>query len=170
MGPTTMLSAPVDTLGRPLAEWWPRFVAFAIDSVIILVPKLILAAIALPRAHGSAFAADKVTLDVTLLALAWVVIDVLYFGFLNGGASGQTLGQRSLGIAVRDQGREGPIGFQRAALRTLVLNPTVLVTWIPVFWVLVGVYSFVAGLSPLWDQQHQGFHDKLEKTVVVKVR
>lgn len=170
LGPSG-LAGPIDSLGRPLSGWWRRFFAFAIDSIIILVPKVVLGAIALPSSNGSTvFSTGRVYLDVMLLALAWAVIDIVYFGYLNGGDSGQTVGQRWLGIAVRDEASGGPIGFQRAAVRILILNPSVLVSWIPVFGFLAYLFAIVAGLSPLWDQRKQGFHDKVERTVVIKVR
>jgi uncharacterized RDD family membrane protein YckC len=75
-----------------------------------------------------------------------------------------------LGIAVRDESTGGAIGPQRAGLRILVLDPGLLVSWIPVIGLIAGLYTVVAALSPLWDDRRQGFHDKVAKTDVIKVR
>ena len=75
-----------------------------------------------------------------------------------------------LGIAVRDEATGGAIGPQRAAVRILVLEPGAILSWIPVLGLLAGLYSIVAGLSPLWDSRKQGFHDKAAHTFVIKVR
>ncbi len=76
----------------------------------------------------------------------------------------------ALGIAVRDEVNGGAIGPPRAALRILVLYPGVAVGWIPIIGVLAGLWTLVAGLSPLWDSRRQGFHDKVAHTDVIKVR
>jgi uncharacterized RDD family membrane protein YckC len=51
-----------------------------------------------------------------------------------------------------------------------VLDPGLLVSWIPVIGLIAGLYTVVAALSPLWDDRRQGFHDKVAKTDVIKVR
>ena len=100
----------------------------------------------------------------------FTVVDIAYFAYLNGSANGQTLGQMVFGIAVRDQMSGGAIGPQRAALRILVLEPGFILSWIPVLGTIAGLYTIVAGLSPLWDSRKQGFHDKAAHTVVIKAR
>jgi hypothetical protein len=75
-----------------------------------------------------------------------------------------------LGIAVRDSASGDAIGPQRAGLRILVLYPGLLLSWLPVIGAVLGVYTLVAALSPLWDRRRQGFHDKVAHTDVIKVR
>jgi uncharacterized RDD family membrane protein YckC len=107
---------------------------------------------------------------IIIIGLIFSVVDIVYFAVLNGGESGQTVGQMVFGIAVRDETSGGAIGSQRAALRILVLTPGLILDWIPVLGLLAGIYTIIAGLSPLWDSRKQGFHDKAAHTVVIRVR
>ncbi|MCL4445404.1 MAG: RDD family protein [Actinobacteria bacterium] len=179
MGPTSLH-------GQPLAEWWQRFLAILIDYVILLVPEMIIEAAIVGSAISSAFVAGNSSsnnfnflstgFDVTAIVAALViaVIDIGYFALLNGGAKGQTVGQMALGISVRDQATGGPIGPQRAALRIVVLLPNIVLTAIPVIGPILGsialLWVLIAALSPLWDSRREGFHDKVAKTDVIKVR
>lgn len=161
---------PTSASGQPLAEWWQRALAIVIDGVILTVPKLIIGAI-LVGAAATGFLAFTTFAGVAAIALTvvFVVIDIAYFALLNGNARGQTLGQILLHIAVRDATTGGPIGTQRAAVRIVVLLPTLVIGWIPLLADLALLYTIVAALSPLWDAQRRGFHDKLTNTDVVKV-
>jgi uncharacterized RDD family membrane protein YckC len=164
-------AGPVDRLGRPLADWWQRLVAIILDIIILAIPKSIVTAIAI-TSHGSRntyYAADW-RVSVIIVGIIFAAIDIAYFAILNGSEKGQTVGQMALGIAVRDEETGGAIGPQRAALRILVLDPGILLAWIPVVSFVAGVYTLVAGLSPLWDSRRQGFHDKVAHTDVIKVR
>jgi uncharacterized RDD family membrane protein YckC len=162
---------PTDSFGRPLAAWWQRLVAIILDGLILSVPKSILGAILVSssNAAGGAFSSHLVA-GVVVLGIIFALIDLAYFALLNGSEHGQTLGQMALGIAVRDEGSGGAIGPQRAGLRILVLYPVLLLGWLPVIGAILGIYTIVAALSPLWDRRRQGFHDKVTHTDVVKVR
>jgi uncharacterized RDD family membrane protein YckC len=161
---------PVDRLGRPLASWWQRLLGILIDVVILGVPKgIVTAAVVGTTARNGIFAVDW-AVDATIIGIVFAVIDLTYFGLLNGGDKGQTVGQMALGITVRDETTGGPIGPQRAGLRILVLYPGILVAWVPILGSLAGLYSIVAGLSPLWDRRRQGVHDKVAHTDVIRVR
>jgi uncharacterized RDD family membrane protein YckC len=122
------------------------------------------------HSNSSLVASRHLVAGVVIISLIFTVVDIVYFAYLNGSDRGQTLGQMMLGIAVRDDSSGGAIGPQRAALRILVLEPGFILSWIPVLGALAGLYTIVAGLSPLWDSRKQGFHDKAAHTVVVKVR
>jgi uncharacterized RDD family membrane protein YckC len=161
---------PVDRFGRPLAAWWQRLLGILIDFLILDIPKAVVtAAVVGSTARNGIFAVDW-GVDVAIIGIVFAVIDIAYFGLLNGGAKGQTVGQMALGITVRDEVTGGAIGSQRAGLRILVLFPGFLVGWIPILGSLAGLYSIVAGLSPLWDRRRQGFHDKAAHTDVIRVR
>ena len=51
-----------------------------------------------------------------------------------------------------------------------MLYPGIVLAWIPIIASLAGLYTIVAGLSPLWDRRRQGFHDKVAHTDVIRVR
>jgi uncharacterized RDD family membrane protein YckC len=165
------VAVPVDRFGRPLAAWWQRLVAIILDLLILGVPKSILTAIFVTTggAGGGVFSSSWRG-GVIVLGIIFALIDLAYFALLNGSEQGQTVGQMALGIAVRDQASGGAIDPQRAGLRILVLYPGIVLGWLPVVGGLLGIYTLVAALSPLWDRGRQGFHDKVAHTNVVKVR
>lgn len=122
----------------PRAGFWRRFGAALIDSIILGIPYIVLTRI-LDDALGSA------------LSLG---IDVAYFAYLEGGASGQTLGKRALGIRVIDFRTGGPIGYGRGAIRWVARILSALPLLLGYFWML-------------WDKEKQTWHDKLAGAVVV---
>jgi uncharacterized RDD family membrane protein YckC len=161
---------PVDRFGRPLAGWWQRFLGILIDLLILGVPKVVVTAAVVGSTADNGIFAVNWAVDAAIVGIVFAVIDLTYFGLLNGGEKGQTVGQMALGIAVRDEATGGAIGPQRAGLRILVLYPDILAGWVPILGSLAGLYSIVAGLSPLWDSRRQGFHDKVAHTDVIRVR
>jgi uncharacterized RDD family membrane protein YckC len=86
--------------------------------------------------------------------ILWIVIPLLYFGYMEGAPSGQTVGKRALNIRVVDFDTAGPIGVGRAMLRTLAR-------------ILSGLILYLGYLWMLWDPQQQTWHDKLVGTTVV---
>jgi uncharacterized RDD family membrane protein YckC len=112
----------------------------------------------------------RLGVGLVVIGIVFALIDLVYFALLNGSQRGQTVGQMALGIAVRDADTGGPIDPQRAGVRILVLIPGILLDWIPIIGAIAGIYTIVAGLSPLWDANRQGFHDKAARTQVIRVR
>jgi uncharacterized RDD family membrane protein YckC len=161
-------SGPVDNQGRPLSGWWLRFLAIFIDGLILGIPYYIILSATLAR--GTSVSTVHFVGSIVVLGLIFGVIDIAYFAFLTGSERGQTLGQMICGIAVRDEATGGAIGPQRGALRILVLEPGLVLMWFPVLNRIAGLYTIVAGLSPLWDSRRQGFHDKAAHTFVIRVR
>lgn len=160
---------PVDRFGRPLAEWWQRLVAFIIDSLILGIPRIVVISIVVGTS-GSTFFSTSLLAGVVATGIAFAAIGVAYFALLNGSERGQTVGQMALGIAVRDEVSGGSIGPSRGALRILVLDPGIATSWITLVGLLAGVWTIVAGLSPLWDDRRRGIHDKVAHTDVIKAR
>ncbi|MGA8723518.1 MAG: RDD family protein [Acidimicrobiales bacterium] len=158
---------PVDRFGRPLAGWWQRFGAIFIDGLILGIPKSVIAAAVV---GSSGTYTNKIGVGLVVVGIVFAIIDLVYFALLNGSQRGQTVGQMALGITVRDAETGGPIDPQRAGLRILVLIPGILLDWIPIIGVVAGIYTIIAGLSPLWDSNRQGFHDKSARTQVIRVR
>ena len=123
----------------PRAGFFQRFGAAFIDGVILVVVGLILRSRSGGRVAGSALS---------------ILIGVAYFGYLEGSASGQTLGKRALGIRVIDYRTGGPIGFGRGVLRYFARILSTLPCLLGYFWML-------------WDKERQTWHDKLISDVVV---
>jgi uncharacterized RDD family membrane protein YckC len=124
-----------------LASLPARLLAYALDAAIVSVP---LAIVVLSS-----------TLDPVVVILLSQSVYFLYFVIQwSRIGSGRTLGMRALGIrVVRADGRG--IGLGRGATRyaTLVLGQALL------------------GLGVLWalgDTRHQGWHDKVAGTLVVR--
>ena len=124
----------------PRASFGLRFVAWLIDIIIVgIVSQVITAILGLEVAGSSAIQ--------TLLALG-------YYGYLEGSASGQTVGKRAVSIRVIDFSTGGAIGPGRALLRAVCRYLSAIPCLLGYFWML-------------WDKEKQTWHDKLSNSVVV---
>jgi uncharacterized RDD family membrane protein YckC len=125
--------------GGPRAGWWRRFAAALIDGIVVGIVGTILS-----RALG---------ITGSLLAIA---LYIGYYGYLEGSASGQTVGKRGMGIRVYDLRGRGPIGFGRGVDRYFARILSAIPLFLGYFWML-------------WDSEKQTWHDKLVGSVVVPV-
>jgi uncharacterized RDD family membrane protein YckC len=123
----------------PRASFGRRLVAWIVDSLIVWVAIVILA-----RLLGT-------TGNVLGLALG-----LAYYTYFEGGATGQTLGKRALGIRVYDFRVGGPIGYGRGLLRYFGKILSAIPCFLGFFWML-------------WDREKQTWADKIATTVVVPV-
>jgi uncharacterized RDD family membrane protein YckC len=128
----------------PRANFGQRLVAFLIDVVVIVVVVGVVVGIA-------------VAIDETLGILAYIlgiVGSALYYAYLEGSPSGQTIGKKALGIRVVDFNTGGPLGFGRGLIRWVARIPSQFLCYLGYLWML-------------WDREKQTWHDKLATTVVV---
>jgi uncharacterized RDD family membrane protein YckC len=125
--------------GGPRAGFWRRFAAAVIDGIVVGIPAGILEA----ALHGIGY----------VLA---IVIGVGYYAWLEGSASGQTVGKRGMGIRVYDLRNGGSIGTGRAIGRYFARILSAIPIFLGYFWML-------------WDGERQTWHDKLVGSVVVPV-
>jgi uncharacterized RDD family membrane protein YckC len=79
-----------------------------------------------------------------------------YFVYMEGGASGQTIGKRVMGIRVMDQHTGDPIGYVRAFVRYIGR-------------IVSAVFIYIGYLWMLWDPEKQCWHDKFASDVVAPV-
>lgn len=130
-----------------------RTFAFAIDALVInvvawfvgVVVALGLSLLTIPDGVMTALAAVGAG-----IALLWTAA---YFVFFWSG-TGQTIGDRLLGITVRDAGALEALSLRRAALRVLALPLSAL--------------PLCAGfLMILFDRRRRALHDRLVHTVVI---
>jgi|SRR5579864_1957798 len=133
------MEAAAGAYGGPRAGFWRRFAAALIDGIIVGIVSGILEAVL----HSTGY-------------FLGVVIGVAYYGWLEGSASGQTVGKRGMGIRVYDLRGRGPIGFGRGVGRYFARILSALPLFLGYFWML-------------WDSESQTWHDKLVGTVVVPV-
>ena len=169
-------------LGLPLAPWWKRLLAILIDDVILLVPLVIALVIVFDHVlHTLQFGTNdfnsSVTNNSTALAhdnlVLWSIafaLEVAYFGLLNGGRRGQTVGKMALKIAVRDARTGGPVGVWRAAGRFACFAVFEIPFAGPLaFLRLLSLLYLIDCLAPLWDGRRQAWHDHVVHSVVVEL-
>jgi len=165
-------AVPLDRLGRPLADWWQRFVAIVIDGLIIGVVYWILAAAVVSSSlrTGLTHFAFRLWLVQVIVGLGAIA----YFALLEGSERGQSVGMMALGIAVRDATTGGTISRSRAGARMVILYPWLVLIMIPLIGGVLGflgdIWTLICGLSPLWNPARQGYHDIAQNTSVIKTR
>jgi len=124
----------------PRASFLQRLGAALIDAILVAIVVTLLEAV-LGRGLGG------------LLGIAF---GIGYYGYLEGSASGQTIGKRALGIRVYDFRVGGPIGTSRGILRYFARILSAIPLFLGYFWML-------------WDGEKQTWHDKIAGDVVVPV-
>lgn len=124
----------------PRASFFRRLGAAFLDGILVGIVTSVAQAV-VGRGYGSAVA---------------IAIGVAYYATLEGGATGQTLGKKMLGIRVIDLRGGGPIGFSRGVIRYFGRILSAIPLLLGYFWML-------------WDSEKQTWHDKLAGSVVVPV-
>ena len=135
---------PVVAAGTELSGWWRRVGATLIDSLILLVPLIVV---------GAATGSNGLMLAVV------IVFGILYAPLLMaraGANNGQTLGKQVAGIRVVHESGQ-PMDFGKGIIRDFV-GKTVLG--------FVPLYGLVDVLFPLGDSRNQAIHDKIGSTTV----
>ena len=133
--------------GYPLAGLGERLISAIIDGVILAVIGFLIGVV-LGLVMGNSAS--------TLNSLVGLIVGVAYFTYYWSMKEGQTPGKKMMGLRViKVDG--SPITTTNAIMRYIgyIINSAViLIGWI---WVFI-------------DGQHQGWHDKIAGTVVVKVK
>jgi len=152
---------PIPSGPGALAEWWRRAVAILLDAVIVGVPVGIIGTvIGLAHVvHETTAQGQSVRYQAGAgLYLFSFVVSLAYFGMLEGGARGASVGKMALHIRVLDATTGGTIGVGRAVLRRFVYLVLFYALFLP---------GLINVLSPLWDARRQAWHDKAANTLVV---
>ena len=122
----------------PRGSFGRRLVAALIDGILLgIVYAVLLAVVDQAAAYG-----------------LYLLAGIVYYTLLEGGAAGQTLGKKALGIRVVDFNSGGSIGYGRAAIRYLGRIVSSIPCLLGYFWML-------------WDKEKQTWHDKFATSVVV---
>lgn len=156
-------SGSPDRQGRPLASWGKRVGAAIVDFLILAVPLFVIISVIFGVDFNAGSDEDGAgfSLSASLApSLLGFVLSAAYYVYFTGGESGQTLGKKLLGIAVRDAETGGPLGYGKSGLRYLVQAGPGSFCFL---------WSIVDSLWPLWDQKNQAIHDKAVNTLVVEV-
>jgi uncharacterized RDD family membrane protein YckC len=153
----------------PLAGFWIRFLAALIDGIILGIPFWIIGTMtgAYDTTVRDAFGNETESTNIRFgygftpgvplwCNLLNMAVGVAYYGGLEGGMTGQTLGKRIVGIRVVDaNGGQPGIGFGRGVGRYFARILSAIPLLLGYFWML-------------WDDRKQTWHDKLPSTLVVK--
>jgi uncharacterized RDD family membrane protein YckC len=157
--------------GPQLASWGHRVAATLIDAVILLIPLFIIGVIL--NAAGVVDGGSRVSVNqggilglVSMLVIAAYTIPLI--------ATGQTIGMRAIKTKCVNEVDGQPPNIQTSAIRWLVPSGAGnLVSLIPAIGGLLGgIFGFISLLDvlwPLWDQKNQTLHDKVAKTLVIKL-
>jgi uncharacterized RDD family membrane protein YckC len=152
---TALVARSDDTLARALrdlpprparrhayAPWWRRAAAWVVDAALLVMGS------ASAGFAGLGIGAVLIALPV---ALPYATVCHVY---------GSTVGERLLGLELRDAGEAaGRVGAGQAFGRALMSY---------VFACVFVVGGFLDWLWPLWDPRRQAWHDKVAGTVVVR--
>lgn len=130
---------PTPSRQGPRADTGVRFVAYLIDTVIVGVVVILLWAILGGAGRGLG-----------------ILVGLAYFTYFDGSPSGQTIGKRLMNIRVVDFQTGGELGYGKAFIRYIGR-------------LVSGFVCLLGYLWAIWDEQHQGWHDKIAGTVVVPV-
>jgi uncharacterized RDD family membrane protein YckC len=159
------------SFGAPLARWWQRVGSLLLDYLIVVVPLAIVNAI-MNSAFGTVHTVKLLngTFETqrsiqgpahALILIGTAAIMGVYFSILNGTGNGQTVGNRTPGIAVRDATTGEVIGFKRGLLRWFIRFVLYLALILP---------GLLNDLFPLWDSRSQTIADKAARSVVIRLK
>ena len=139
--------------------WWRRVWAQLIDTVAVLV--LIVLVVIGVALIGALIGAPY---QVGVALFGAFAIWSGYFIYFHG-KTGQTWGKRAMGIRVGDVKSGKPIGYGRATGRWASM-----VLLFGTLGAILIIVPYLNLLSPLWDKQHQAWHDKLVSSTVFRSR
>jgi len=147
------------------ASWGPRLAAIAIDAVLLSIAPVAFVVFGyfqgVREGDENLYAMlDWFVFGISIAVAFGIVSSALYFTLLVGG-SGQTVGKRAVGVAVRDaRDITQRIGYWRALARFVVTA---------IMWSVYYVPGVIDSVWPLWDERAQSWHDKISRSVVVRV-
>jgi uncharacterized RDD family membrane protein YckC len=139
-----------------LASWGRRFVALALDGLIlgaVVAATLLVAGVSPEELNDLLLGGDTMTV-LALVILPEAVYDTFMIGSRN-----QTFGKMALGIKVVGADDRAPIGYARAFRRWLSTAA---------LWALFTIPGILDHLWPLRDGRKQTLHDKFARSVVVR--
>ncbi|HEV3408495.1 MAG TPA: RDD family protein [Gaiellaceae bacterium] len=152
------------------AAWGQRFGAVFLDGIITALLALMSVAVVVAITGGYAAVFEGLETDTQAdddafyfayfgWLGAWALVGGVYHTVLHGRGRGQTGGKMMLGIRVRDESTNEPIGFGRAFARWIMPG---------LFWTFFWIPGILDAVWPLWDPKKQTFHDKIARSLVVR--
>jgi uncharacterized RDD family membrane protein YckC len=157
----------------PYAGWGTRLGGYLIDAVIF-IPVLVVLYVAFRHTHvldahlTTRRNGTRTHRDISLLApLITGLLFLVYATVLYGGARGQTVGMMAVGVKVVRAETHEVLGYGKALWRAFAEQ---FLRFLGTVTLILGVIWLLDMLFPLWDKRRQTLHDKLAKTVVLRVR
>jgi len=158
----SMRAAHARTLEPPPTRYasWGRRLAAALLDTVFLTGAILAALLVLGFVTAALGTEEDEGWLLALLVLIVFAGPFVYYTMMIG-ARGQTFGKKLLRVAVRDADSiDHTIGYGRAFGRYLMTT---------LFWLLLYVPGILDALWPLWDRRKQTWHDKVVRSVVVRV-
>jgi uncharacterized RDD family membrane protein YckC len=158
--PASYWVPPPEKAGAPegyrFAGFWIRFLAYLIDSVIVVIPFFVLL-FAIPGLTGGLSGRGAVDPEagqgIGLLVLAWLVLLLVYFPiFWARGATPGMMPFKMRIVRTKDGSR---LGIGRAILRYIGF-------------ILSGWALYIGLIWAAFDDRKQGWHDKLADSFVIR--
>ena len=150
----------------PYAGWGTRLGGWLIDAVIFFVVQAILGrlfrhvnSLTLHMTSTRSGVVHHTTFSFIALGVT-TVLAIVYTTILCGGPGGQTVGMIAVGVRVVRDDTHGVLGYGLALGRAVVEQ----------VFRYTGVVWLLDMLFPLWDKKRQTLHDKIVKSVVIRVR
>jgi len=156
-GTPASLPASIDVASPVLASWWSRVGATLVDTVVLLVPSVLLV----------------YALGYLLSAVATVALQAAYLIYFQTRPEGQTLGNRVVRTRVRDATTGHVITLRQASVRWFVVALYGFLLALPssagtsTFGVTVSLVGLADCFYPLFNTRRQTIHDRLAHTIVV---
>ena len=143
------VEGPGTYMGRQLANWPQRVVAYLLDMAVFSVPVAVAFLLASASGGSSSDSGAGIVIIGYLIGLALHV----YNRMLMQGRTGRSIGKRALNLRLVRMSDGQPVGAVMAFVRELVHT-------------LDGI-CLIGYLFPLWDARRQTFADKIVNTVVL---
>jgi uncharacterized RDD family membrane protein YckC len=146
----------------PLAEPAQRLVARLIDTLIVGLPVVLVVEGLLPGARSGARPFDTATaFGVAGLYMLYDAVQIAIWGC--------TVGKRLNGLRVVSEDGEGHVGPLRSIVRAAVFALPIAARPLPVVGVIAGLFWVGNSAAVLEPTRRQAVHDRLARTVVVRV-
>jgi uncharacterized RDD family membrane protein YckC len=176
--------------GVPLAGWWWRVLAYVLDAILVGIVVALVAAPWISDAYQiyrdwfddlvrTFDAGDSSTVDTEqlqrdlarpiafIVGIQLVVGFCYHVGFLMWKQA--TPGKLMVGLRVRLRERPGPMPLGTVMVRWASQFGVAILNLVPVVGALIGIYTLLDVLWPIWDDKKQALHDKIARTNVVRV-
>lgn len=161
------MTAEAQAAGPVYAGFWKRVLAALVDGILVNIPIAAVTWVVAPETFHTAEGEPATSGATVAMQIVSILIWMAYKGYMEGGASGATVGKRLLSIkVVRESG--GALGLPTAVYRAWPY-------WVPAAATLLGPQLGVIGLVGViscivvaFTAKKQGLHDIMAKCVVVR--